>query len=132
MNKPLFFSWITSLIATLGSLYFSEVLNYIPCTLCWYQRILMYPLTLILGIAFYHGDEKVYKYGLPISIIGICISAYHYSLQKIPFLQKFEMCTSGVPCSGEYMNLLGFITIPFLALVAFSISTIMMIVLRKG
>jgi disulfide bond formation protein DsbB len=131
MNKPLFFSWITSLIATLGSLYFSEVLHYIPCTLCWYQRILMYPLTLLLGIAFYHGDRKVYQYVLPISFVGVFISAYHYSLQKIPFLQKFEMCTSGVPCSGEYINLLGFITIPFLALFAFSMITIMMLVLRK-
>ncbi|MGM0875806.1 MAG: disulfide oxidoreductase [Bacillota bacterium] len=132
MNKPLLFSWISSLIATLGSLYFSEVLHYTPCTLCWYQRILMYPLTLILGIAFYQGDRNVYKYVLPISIVGIFISAYHYSLQKIPFLQKFEMCTSGVPCSGEYINLLGFITIPFLALLAFSLITMMTLVLRKG
>ncbi|MGM7722740.1 disulfide oxidoreductase [uncultured Metabacillus sp.] len=131
MNKSLLFSWVTSLIATLGSLFFSEVLHFIPCTLCWYQRILMYPLTFVIGIAFYHNDRKVYKYVLPFSIIGMIISAYHYSLQKIPFLQKFEMCTSGIPCSGEYINLLGFITIPFLAFIAFSIITVMMVMLRK-
>lgn len=132
MNKPLLVTWITSLIATLGSLYFSEFLHYTPCTLCWYQRILMYPLTLLLGIAFYYGDRKVYKYVLPISIVGMLISAYHYSLQKIPVLQKFEMCTSGIPCSGEYINALGFITIPFLAFIAFSMITIMMLILRKN
>lgn len=131
MNKPLLFTWIVSLIATLGSLFFSEILNFIPCTLCWYQRILMYPLTLILGIAFYHGDRTVYKYVLPISLVGMVISCYHYCLQKIPVLQKFEMCTSGIPCSGEYINLLGFITIPFLAFIAFSVITLMMIIIRK-
>ncbi|KKI92454.1 2-oxoglutarate dehydrogenase [Bacillus sp. SA1-12] len=131
MNKSLLISWIASLLATLGSLFFSEVLHFIPCTLCWYQRILMYPLTFLLGIAFYNNDRNVYKYVLPFSILGMIISAYHYSLQKIPFVQKFEMCTSGVPCSGEYINLLGFITIPFLAFIAFLIITVMMVLLRK-
>lgn len=131
MNKSLLFSWIVSLVATLGSLFFSEVLHYVPCTLCWYQRILMYPLTIILGVAFYFGDRAVYKYGLPIAIIGMAFSFYHYSLQKIPFLQKFEMCTSGIPCSGEYINLLGFITIPFLAFLAFTLIAISMMIIRK-
>lgn len=131
MNKPLVFSWLATITATLGSLFFSEVMHFIPCTLCWYQRIFMYPLTIVLGIAFYRNDGFIYKYVLPFSIIGMIISGYHYGLQKIPFLKQFEMCVSGVPCSGHYINWLGFITIPLLAFTAFTIITISMIVLRK-
>ncbi|EKN69377.1 thiol-disulfide oxidoreductase BdbC [Neobacillus bataviensis LMG 21833] len=132
MNKPLLLSWIAAIIATLGSLYFSEVMHFIPCTLCWYQRIFMYPLAIILGIAVYRNDKSIYQYVLPLSIIGVLISGYHTILQKIPYLQQFEMCTSGVPCSKDYINWLGFITIPMLALVAFIIITISMLVLARS
>ncbi|WP_028399304.1 disulfide oxidoreductase [Ectobacillus panaciterrae] len=131
MSKPLVFSWLTAITAMLGSLFFSEVMHFIPCTLCWYQRILMYPLAVLIGIAFYNDDRRIYKYVLPLSIIGMMISGYHYALQKIPFLQKFEVCTSGVPCSGEYINWLGFITIPLLAFTAFTIITASMFMLKK-
>ncbi|MBA9028150.1 MULTISPECIES: disulfide oxidoreductase [Bacillaceae] len=131
MNKPLLFSWIISIIATIGSLFFSEYLHFVPCTLCWYQRILMYPLVFLLGRAFYEGNSKIYAYILPLSILGILVSGYHYSLQKIPALQQFEMCTSGVPCSGEYINWLGFITIPLLAFVAFLFITFSMVILAR-
>ncbi|WP_226530031.1 disulfide oxidoreductase [Metabacillus niabensis] len=131
MNKWLLFSWIISLIATLGSLFFSEVLHYIPCTLCWYQRILMYPLTIILGVAFYYGERTVYKYVLPIAVSGMAISFYHFTLQKFPFMQKLEMCSSGMPCSGEYINVLGLITIPFLAFISFTFITINMLIIRR-
>lgn len=115
-----------------GSLFFSERMGFIPCVLCWYQRILMYPLVLLLGIAFYRNDRSIYKYVLPVSVLGMLVSGTHYALQKIPSMQEFSVCTSGVPCSGQYINLLGFITIPFLALLAFTIITIMMLVLRKS
>ncbi|MFD1203730.1 disulfide oxidoreductase [Sporosarcina contaminans] len=131
MNKPLLFSWITAIIAVAGSLFFSERMGFIPCTLCWYQRILMYPLAVLLGIAFYRNDRAIYKYVLPLSIIGMIVSTYHYALQKLPTLQEISVCTSGVPCSGQYINYLGFITIPFLALIAFTMITIMMFILRK-
>jgi disulfide bond formation protein DsbB len=131
MNKSLLLSWITALVATIGSLYFSEVRHYIPCTLCWYQRILMYPLAIILGIAFYRNDKGIYRYTLPIAIIGLIVSGYHMLLQKIPYLQKFEMCTTGVPCSKDYINWYGFITIPMLAFIAFTIITICLIILAK-
>jgi disulfide bond formation protein DsbB len=132
MKNSLLFSWVTAIVATLGSLYFSEVLHFIPCTLCWYQRILMYPLTIILGIAVYRGDMWIYKYVLPLSIIGMAISGYHTTLQKVPYLQQFEMCTSGVPCSMDYLNLLGFITIPLLAFTAFLIITLNLVILARS
>ncbi len=132
MKKTLLLSWITSIIATLGSLFFSEVMHFIPCTLCWFQRILMYPLCILLGVGFYYQDRKVYRYVLPLSIIGMFVSMYHYSLQKLPFMEQFETCTSGVPCSGQYINWLGFITIPLLAFFAFTIITISLIFLKRS
>jgi disulfide bond formation protein DsbB len=130
-NKPILIAWLAAIVSTLGSLFFSEVLKFIPCTFCWYQRILMYPLVILLGIAFYHQDDKITRYVLPFSILGILVSGYHYALQKIPALKAFEMCTSGVPCSGQYINWLGFVTIPLLAFIGFTTITLCMIFLRK-
>lgn len=111
----LYASWVVALIAMLGSLYFSEIRKFIPCELCWYQRILMYPLVLILGIATFQGDTRVKKYVLPMAIIGAFISIMHYLEQKVPGFSGIKPCVSGVPCSGQYINWFGFITIPFLA-----------------
>lgn len=131
VSKPLLFAWIASLTAMIGSLFFSEQMGFVPCTLCWYQRILMYPLVLFLGIAFYRNDRDIVKYVLPMSLIGVLMSGYHYAYQKIPSLHEFSVCTSGVPCSGQYINWFGFVTIPFLSLIAFVFITIMMLVLWK-
>jgi disulfide bond formation protein DsbB len=115
----LYFAWIVSLVATGGSLYFSEVLGWVPCTLCWYQRICMYPLTILLGIASYRNDRNIILYAVPLAAIGGSISLFHYLEQKVPGLAGLFPCRVGVPCSVDYINWLGFITIPFLALVAF-------------
>ncbi|MBB4825259.1 disulfide bond formation protein DsbB [Sporosarcina luteola] len=131
VNKPLLLSWLTAIIAMAGSLFYSEQMEFIPCTLCWYQRILMYPLVILLGIAFYRNDRGIYKYVLPLSVIGMVTSSYHYALQKIPSLQEFSVCTSGVPCSGQYVNYFGFITIPFMALIGFTMITISMLALWR-
>ncbi|MDX8367225.1 disulfide oxidoreductase [Cytobacillus sp. IB215665] len=128
-NKRLFlyFAWIVSLIATSGSLYFSEIKDFVPCELCWYQRILMYPLTLILGIATYQSDIDVKKFVLPMSFLGIVISLLHYIEQKVPGFGGIKPCVDGVPCSNEYINWLGFITIPFLSLITFILITLLLL-----
>ncbi|OQP06877.1 disulfide bond formation protein B [Geobacillus sp. 46C-IIa] len=113
-------AWVTSLVATLGSLYFSEVLGFIPCDLCWFQRIFMYPQVIILGIAIARKDFTAARYSLALSLAGGVVSLYHYALQKIPFFQDYAISCSRVPCTGQYINWLGFITIPFLALTAFT------------
>ncbi|MEJ9280328.1 disulfide oxidoreductase [Aeribacillus sp. FSL K6-2848] len=123
-------AWIISIIATLGSLYFSEIKGFIPCELCWYQRIFMYPLTIILGIGIYNGHKKVHKYVLPLAIVGGIISTYHYLVQKIPNFGDFQQCIGGIPCHAEYVNLFGFITIPFMALIAF-LSIIFILIISK-
>lgn len=115
----LYLAWLVAVVATLGSLYFSEVRLYVPCALCWYQRILMYPLVVVLGIASFKQDAQVVRYALPLAGLGALFAAYHYAQQKIPGFAGPTLCRVGVPCTVEYINWLGFITIPFLALVAF-------------
>ncbi|MFC4323880.1 disulfide oxidoreductase [Litchfieldia salsa] len=114
-----FVAFGAALIATLGSLYFSEILLYIPCELCWYQRIFMYPQVIILGISIVKKNYEISSYTFVLSLIGALISFYHYLIQKVSFLGDNSISCGIVPCTGEYINWFGFITIPFLALIAF-------------
>ncbi|PIC99169.1 disulfide oxidoreductase [Sporosarcina sp. P29] len=126
----LYVAWVVSLVAMFGSLYFSEIKGYIPCELCWYQRILMYPLTLLLGIATFQNDNTVKKFVLPLALIGGSISFMHYLEQKIPGFGGIKPCVSGVPCNAAYINWFGFVTIPFLALMAFVTIAVCMFLLK--
>jgi disulfide bond formation protein DsbB len=99
----------------------SEALGWTPCQWCWYQRIFMYPLAIILAVGLSIRDRNAPKYALALAIPGILASTYHIGLQKIPALAKLETCTTTAPCSIDYLNLFGFITIPMLAWVAFAI-----------
>ena len=130
-HNALYAAWLVAVAATLGSLYFSEIAHFIPCELCWYQRILMYPLAVILGIAAFYDELSVRKYVLPLSIMGMIVSSYHYMLQKIPGFAAIKPCVQGVPCSGQYINVFGFITIPFLALIGFTFITALLLLARK-
>ena len=130
-DTALLFIWVTSLIATLGSLYFSEIRGYIPCDLCWYQRIFMYPIVIMTTIAYLQQNARIAVTTATFSIIGGCISLYHYGLQKLSFLQESApACTSG-SCIGQYINWFGFVTIPLLALTAFILITIASFYLMK-
>lgn len=106
--------------AMLGSLYFSEVANYQPCTLCWYQRILMYPSAVVLAIATARRDVAVRWYVLPLTVIGVGVSTYHYLLERFPRSLHTGVCDVGVPCSFIWFTRFGFITIPFMALCGFA------------
>lgn len=130
-DTALLIIWVTSLLATLGSLYFSEIRGYIPCDLCWFQRIFMYPIVIMTTIAYLQQNAKIAVTTATFSIIGGCISLYHYGLQKLSFLQESApACTSG-SCIGQYINWFGFVTIPFLALTAFILITIASFYLMK-
>lgn len=132
MEQAMFASWVIALIATAGSLFFSEVLKYIPCDLCWYQRILMYPLVILLGVASAKKDYKMSLYTLILSVIGGLISLYHYLIQKVPVLHELGNACGIVPCNSDYINWLGFITIPFLALIAFALIIVLQIIVLKN
>jgi disulfide bond formation protein DsbB len=125
-------AWGISLIATLGSLYFSEVMKFVPCELCWFQRIFMYPQVILLGMAVIRKEYYIARYSLVLSIVGGLISTYHYLIQKVSFFQDNAISCGNVPCTGQYINWLGFITIPFLALTAFILITLLSsIIIRK-
>jgi disulfide bond formation protein DsbB len=118
-------------VATCGSLYMSEVLGWVPCLLCWYQRILMYPLSIILAVGILRRDRRMHTYALPLSIPGAFLSLYHYLYQKTDLFAGTVPCTIGVPCSSDYLNAFGgVVTIPFLALIAFLIITFCMVASR--
>lgn len=127
----LFLAWAVSVVAMFGSLYFSEIMQYEPCKLCWYQRILMYPFVIILGIATVKKDYRISLYSMILSLIGGCISFYHYIIQKVPFLMDHSPSCGRIPCTDAYINLFGFITIPFLALTAFIIIFILSLFIWK-
>ncbi|XKH49514.1 disulfide bond formation protein B [Chryseomicrobium palamuruense] len=129
-NYALYFAWVVALVATLGSLYFSNIRGFVPCELCWIQRIFMYPLTIVLGIAAFTNDVRMRLYVLPLTIIGGSISLYHYLVQKVPGFANIKPCVQGVPCNVQYINWFGFVTIPFLALTAFTLITILLFVLH--
>ena len=121
LENALLVIWVVSLTATLGSLYFSEIRGYEPCALCWYQRILMYPIVIIATVAYIQKNARIAMTTAVFSTIGAATSLYHYGLQKMDFLQDTAPASGRVPCTGQYINWLGFITIPFLALTAFII-----------
>lgn len=123
----LYWAWLVSIAATVGSLYFSEVRMFVPCALCWWQRILMYPLVVVLGVATVRQDLTAWRTALPLSLIGLGTATYQYLLQKVPGLAPPASCASGVPCNVQYIDWFGFVTIPFLAGVAFLIITIAML-----
>lgn len=127
----IFLAWSTSIIAMFGSLYFSEIRQYEPCTLCWYQRIIMYPFTVLLGIAVIRKEYFISTYAMILSLIGAAVSLYHYLLQHVPFLANSTPSCGRIPCSGKYINWFGFISIPFLALIAFSVIFLSTYIIHK-
>ncbi|NCN41626.1 disulfide bond formation protein B, partial [bacterium] len=117
----LYFCWIVALVATAGSLFFSEVMHFYPCVLCWYQRIAMYPLAFIFLAALLTSDSKVLKYTLPLTISGWVIASYHLLLYFEIIPESAAPCVGGVPCTTTYIQWFGFITIPMLSFIAFSL-----------
>lgn len=123
--------WAVSFIALTGSLFYSEVMGYTPCELCWFQRILMYPLVVIYGTAAIRKDLSIALPGLFLSGIGMFVSLYHYLIQKLPALQDVGGACGLVPCNLTYVNYFGFITISFLAGTAFIIIFVLHLILLK-
>jgi disulfide bond formation protein DsbB len=120
-SLTVYFAWMTALIATVGSLFFSEVMELPPCILCWYQRIAMYPLVIVIGAGIILRDPKLKYYALPLGLTGLAISVYHNLLYYGILPESITPCTEGVSCTSRQIEWLGFITIPLMALAAFAI-----------
>jgi disulfide bond formation protein DsbB len=128
----LLIGWIQSIAATLGSLYYSEIMHYNPCVLCWYQRILMYPLVLLIAVGILKKDKNLPNYVLPLSISGLLLSFYHILLQKGFLPEAVAPCAIGASCTTKYVGYFGFITIPVMSFTAFAVITLCMYIYRKG
>lgn len=124
-DKAIWMAWLVALVATVGSLIYSEVIHFEPCRLCWFQRIAMYPLALILLIGAIRRERQVKLYALPMSLIGLGISVYHYLIQHIPNLEG-GACDPNNPCSNIFVEIFGFITIPFMAGSGFIVITVLL------
>ena len=119
-NRSLpYLAWIIVLSGTVGSLFFSEVMQYPPCVMCWYQRIALYPLVLIIGTGIIMRDGRMKYYALPVCLAGLLISIYHNLLYYGVIPESMAPCTQGVPCNAVQFEWLGFITIPLMSLMAF-------------
>ncbi len=116
----LFVGWLICAAAALGSLFFSYVMEFAPCTLCWYQRICLFPLVIVIGRGLFPLDRGVVKYALPLTAGGWLLAAYHNLLYTGIIPASLQPCTQGVSCTEEYLELFGFVSIPLLSLLAFT------------
>ncbi len=123
-------AFLQAVVAMTGSLFFSEVLFLVPCVLCWYQRITMYPLVAILLVGLIRKDTKVYQYVLPLALIGFAIATYHvvlyYGVNWGLHPEWRGPCQNGVSCTTKYIEWFGFVTIPLLSWMAHLIISILM------
>ncbi len=112
-------AFVVATTATLGSLYLSEIAHLIPCTLCWYQRIAMYPLSVIFLIAAFRRDHGIRVYTATLATIGAVIATYHRLIQAVPEWDRANACSTVAPCTAAYIMKFDFITIPYMALSGF-------------
>lgn len=125
-------AWAQALGATVGSIFMSRVLNFPPCELCWYQRIFMFPLVIIIAVGILKKDKNMVLYALPLSAIGLAISIYHNLLYYGIIPETISPCTLGVSCIQKQLDLFGFITIPLLSFVSFAIITFCLAIIYKN
>lgn len=128
----LFFAWLIALVATASALFIGEVMGQAPCNLCWFQRIFMFPLVIILGLALYRSDLSVWRYALPLSLGGLAVALFH-CLQYFGILpESIQPCMSeGPSCSGSGMTLWGIVPLPVLSATAFSLITICLAFIQR-
>jgi disulfide bond formation protein DsbB len=121
-KKGMMLAYLFSIVGLIGSLYYSEIVGYAPCVLCWYQRIFMYSNVFVLGLALYKGgDKNVIPYAIILAVMGGIVSLYHNALFLPAFQNKNTTCSpfSNVSCTEEYFTALGYVNIPVIAITSF-------------
>ena len=131
-DAALYLAWIQATIAPLGSLYFSEVMDLQPCVLCWYQRILMYPLVVVLAVGILRRDSGIRQYVLPLSLAGLAVATYHNLLYYGVLPESAQPCRLGISCTTKQIEWLGFITIPLMSFTAFTLINLCMAAYRAS
>lgn len=128
---PVFAAWIVATSSTLGALYLGEVMGLLPCTLCWWQRIAMFPLLLILPAGMFPLDPRMVRYALPLSVAGWLVALFHVLLVEGVIPERIQPCIQGVPCKDVQIEWFGFVTIPLLSLFAFSLIIALLVIAAK-
>ena len=128
----LYLAWLFATFGILISLYYSEIRHIEPCHLCWYQRICLYPLFIILGIATYRGFVGIVPYVLPQVIIGLLFSLYQIAIQQIPGWNPIDMCGGGPSCAKKILIGLGPVTLPMLAALGFLLIALCLIAVWRS
>lgn len=126
-----FVCWLLACISTLGSLFMSEVMGFAPCVLCWYQRICMYPLVLILPAGLFPFDRNIARYAAPLSVLGALIAVFHLLLVGGYIPESIKPCVQGVPCSEVQVQWFGFVTIPLLSALTFLLITALLVLAHR-
>lgn len=126
-----FMCWLVAVVATLGSLFFSEVMRFPPCVLCWYQRIAMYPLVLIFMVGAFQHPRAVLAFAAPLVVVGWLTALYHNLLHYGIVPESASPCLEGVSCATVFINWMGFITIPILSFTAFSLLIVLLTLLKR-
>lgn len=124
-GKAIWAAWLVALVATAGSLFYSEVIHFEPCRWCWFQRIAMYPMVVVLLVGAIRREFQVKYYALPLALIGLAMSIYHYLIQTFPALEGGGSC-GAVPCTAKYVDVFGFISIPFMAGAGFIVISVLL------
>jgi disulfide bond formation protein DsbB len=127
----MFAAWLIATVATAGSLFMSEVMERTPCVLCWYQRIAMFPLVVILAAGMLPPDTNCTRYALPLAVTGGLIALYHCIIYLGVIPESLQPCTQGISCKDADIHLVGFVTIPQLSLLAFILLTALLLAARK-
>jgi disulfide bond formation protein DsbB len=115
-----FSAWLVAAGSALGALFFSDVMGIAPCTLCWWQRVFMFPLVLVLGVGLFPLNRTVFRYAVPLVAAGWLVALWHVLLTQGVIAESLSPCTQGIPCSNVDAVWFGFVTLPLLSLVAFS------------
>ncbi len=127
----LFMCWIIAAVSALGSLFFSHVMGFAPCVLCWYQRIFLFPLVIVLAVGLFPFDGSVGKYALPLAAAGWVTALYHNLLYAGIIPESIQPCSRGVSCTEKYIDLFGFLTIPMLSLLSFTAIISLLLILKR-
>jgi len=122
-----FLAWLIASASTLGALFFSQVVGVVPCVLCWYQRICMFPLVFILAAGLFPFDARLVRYALPLTVVGWMIAMFHVLVVAGVVPESIRPCTQGVPCKDQQIEWFGFLTIPLFSLIAFSVIALLLV-----
>lgn len=130
--SAVFLAWLIALFAMLGALFLGEVMHVPPCVLCWYQRIAMFPLVVILAVGLLPFDVRCVRYALPLAVTGWLIALYHCLLYWGLIPKGLVPCGEGASCTDIKADLFSFVSVPLLSLVAFSSIVVLLLIVKKG